>query len=164
MFLCLAQFLIATLLINAQVDSSFLLKLKALDTADMVKDDTASVPQDQLTQKIKLLRSERSGLTTETIIKIKLAEEQQKDKKHDKAFYERLEKELTSGHTGQLLENCLVNLYRRTFTEEEIEELFRFYKTPAGKKMDKEFLLLMVQSVKDAEQLLKQAAAKVEKQ
>jgi len=146
----------------AQIDSAFILRLKSLDTANTLRADTLAVTNDALTEKIKLLKAERSGFTAEAILRIKLAEEQGKDKKHDAAFYKQLEREITEGHTAQLLDNITINLYRRTFTESEIDELIRFYKTPAAKKMDREFLLLLVQSVKDAEQLLKLAAATLE--
>lgn len=146
----------------AQVDTGFLKSLKALDTANILKSDTLAPPNDVLTQKIKLLRSERRGLTTENIMRIKLMEEQQKDTVHSKEFYNALQEELTSGSTGRLLENSIVNLYRNHFTEREVDDLIAFYKTSAGKKMDSEFILLMVQSVKGAEQLLKIAARKVE--
>ncbi len=146
----------------AQVDSGFLKSLKALDTANILKSDTLAPPNDVLTKKIKILRSERRGLTTENIMRMKLMEEQQKDTVHSKEFYTALQEELTSGPTGQLLENSMVNLYRNHFTEKEVDDLIAFYKTSAGKKMDNEFILLMVQSVKGAEQLMKMAAKKVE--
>ena len=122
----------------SQIDSSFIAKLKSLDTADVLKRDTLAVPDDAFTRKIKQLRSERSGLTIEAIIKMKLTEEQGKDTVHPKVFYDQLQQELTTGRTGKLLENSLVNLYRRSYTEKEIDELIAFYKTSAGKKMDKE--------------------------
>jgi hypothetical protein len=141
----------------AQIDSGFIAKLKSLDSFDGLKGDTVAVPEDQLTKKIRQLRAERSGLTTETLIRIKISDEQEKDKTHGKEYYQRLIEEMTTGKTGRLLENCMLNLYRRNFTEPEIDELIRFYKTSAGKKMDTNYFLLMVQSVKDAEQLLKLA-------
>ena len=147
----------------SQIDSSFISKIKSLDTADVLKMDTAAVPNDAFTKKIKQLRSERTGLTIEAIIKLKLTEEQQKDTTHPKAFYDQLQEELTIGHTGKLLDNSIVNLYRRSFTEKEIDELIAFYKTSAGKKMDKEFFILLVESVKDAEQLIKMAVNKLGK-
>jgi hypothetical protein len=146
----------------SQIDSSFINKIKALDTANILKSDTLSVPGDLLTKKIKLLLSEKKGLTIGTILKIKITEEQQKDTTHSKEFYNKLLEEVTTGKTNKLIENSLINLYRRTFTEKEIDELVSFYKTSAGKKMDKEFLLILVESVKDAEQLLKLAAKNIE--
>jgi hypothetical protein len=89
-------------------------------------------------------------------------EEQQKDTVHSKEFYKELQREITTGKTGQLLENSFVNLYRKRFTEREVDDLINFYKSSAGKKMDNEFILLMVQSVKGAEQLLKMAGKNVE--
>ena len=146
----------------SQVDSSFIAKIKSLDTADVLKIDTTAVPDDVFTRKIKQLRSERSGLTIEAIIKLKLTEEREKDTVHPKTFYDQLQQELTTGHTGKLLDNSLINLYRRSYTEKEIDELIAFYKTSAGKKMDKEYFIVLVESVKDAEQLIKMAMTKIE--
>lgn len=156
LFLLLINGMLLSLALSAQVDSAFLLQLKSLDTANTLMTDTLPVPDDALTKKIRQLRAERAGgVTTEAILKIKLAEEKEKDKLHDAGYYHKLEQEITTGRTGQLLENIMINLYRRNFTEDEIDDLLRFYKSSAGKKMDKEFFLLMVRSVKGAEQLLK---------
>lgn len=146
----------------AQIDSAFIAHIKSLDTADVLKMDTTKVPNDKLTQKIRELRKMRGGLTIETIVKLKLSEEQQKDTMHTKEFYKKLETEITTGYTAKLLDNSIINLYRRTFTESEINELIRFNKTSAGKKMNKEYIALLVESVKNAEPLLKMAAARIE--
>jgi hypothetical protein len=146
----------------SQIDSGFAKALKALDTADILKTDTLAPPNDAFTKKIKVLRNERKGLTTENIIRMKLMEEQQKDTVHSKEFYTELQREITTGKTGQLLENSFVNLYRKRFTEREVDDLVNFYKSSAGKKLDNEYILLMVQSVKGAEQLLKMAGKNVE--
>ena len=147
----------------SQIDSAFILKLKALDTANILKTDTVAVPNDALTQKIKQLLGEKNGLTVTAILKIKIMDEQQKDTVHSKEFYRKLMEDITTGKTSKLLENSLINIYRRTFTENEIDELIKFFQTSAGKKMDKEFLLLWVQSLKDGEQLLKLAVKDLEK-
>lgn len=139
---------------KAQLDTAFIYKLKALDTANILKKDTMAVPNDGLTKKIKLLRKERGSFNIETIVKIKLAEEE-KDTTHSKEYYSQLQKEVTGGRTARLIENSVINLYRRVFTEKEIDQLLAFYKTAAGKKMSKEFIFLMVESAKDAEQLVK---------
>ena len=146
----------------SQIDSAFILKLKALDTANILKTDTVAVPTDAFTQKIKQLLGERNGLTVATILKIKIMEEQQKDTTHSKEFYRKLTDDITTGKTSKLIENSMINIYRRTFTENEVDDLIKFFQTSAGKKMDKEFLLLLVQSVKDGEQLLKLAAKNLE--
>jgi|SRR5438477_210145 len=146
----------------SQIDSAFIAKIKALDTANVVRSDTMSVADNALSKKIKLLMSEKRGLTIQAILQLKLMEEQQKDTSHSKDYYRKLLEECTTGNTGKLIENSLINLYSRTFTEKEIDDLINFYKTPAGKKMDQEYLLLLVESVKDLEQLLKLAAKKVE--
>jgi hypothetical protein len=161
--LTLALFLLFSHAAFSQIDSSFIARIKSFDTADVLKMDTVAVADDTFTRKIKLLRSELSGLTIEAIIKLKLTEEQGKDTTHSKVFYDQLQEELTTGRTGKLLENSLVNLYRRSYTEKEIDELIAFYKTSAGKKMDKEYFIVLVESAKDAEQLIKMAMNKLGK-
>ena len=158
----LVQVILIPFLSFAQIDSAFILKLKALDTANTLKADTVTVPNDAFTQKIKQLLGEKNGLSVKAILKIKIMEEQQKDTIHSKEFYRKLTEDITTGKTSKLLENSLINIYRRTFTENEIDELIKFFQTSAGKKMDKEFLLLLVQSVKDGEQLLKLAVKNLE--
>ena len=147
----------------SQLDSAFILKLKALDTANILKMDTVSVPNDAFTQKIKRLLDEKNGLSVSAILKLKIMDEQQKDTVHSKEFYKKLIEDITTGKTSKLLENSIINIYRRTFTENEIDELISFFQTSAGKKMDKEFLLLLVQSVKDGEQLLSLSVKNLEK-
>ncbi|GAC1425370.1 MAG: hypothetical protein NVS9B7_28840 [Flavisolibacter sp.] len=147
------------LLINAhcswcQLDTAFILKIKSLDTANILKLDTIPVANDRLTRKIILLRKQRTGLTTETFINIKLEEEQAKDSSVPKEFYEKLKVNLFEGKGHYLIENSLINLYRRTYSEKEIDQLIRFYKTSAGKKSEKENFLLMVESIKDAEKIM----------
>ena len=141
----------------SQVDTAFLFKIKSLDTINSLRLDTTAVPNDQLTKKIKELRKEKNGIDLETMIYIKLAEQQQKDTLHSADYYQKLTKEVTSGGTGKLIENCVINLYRNTFSLSEINDLIAFYKTSAGKKMNKEFILLVLRSAKDAELLLQQA-------
>jgi uncharacterized protein DUF2059 len=158
----LVQVILVPFFSFSQIDSAFILKLKALDTANILKTDTVTVPNDALTQKIKQLLGEKNGLSVATILKIKIMEEQQKDTVHSKEFYRKLTEDITTGKTSKLLENSLINIYRRTFTENEVDELIKFFQTSAGKKMDKEFLLLLVQSVKDGEQLLKLAVKDLE--
>ncbi len=141
----------------SQVDSAFLLRLKRMDTANFLRLDTLTPPNDGLTRKIKELRKERKGINIGAVIQIKLLEERAKDTTRPKSFYDNLEAELTTGNSARLLENSLVNIYRRSFSLKEIKRLIRFYKTSAGRKMDDEYVLLLVQSVKDAEQIMKMA-------
>jgi len=55
----------------SQIDSAFVLRLKALDTANFLKADTASVPNDTFTQKIKQLLGEKKGLSVVAILKLR---------------------------------------------------------------------------------------------
>src|ERR1044071_5414255 len=135
-FIGLLPALLIPFLSFSQIDSAFILKLKSLDTANILKTDTVSVPDDPFTQKIKKLLGEKNGLSVRTILKIKIMEEQQKDTVHSKEFYKKLTEDITTGKTSKLLENSLINIYRKTFTEDEIDELIKFFQTSAGKKMD----------------------------
>ena len=101
----------------SQIDSAFINRIKALDTANVLRSDTLSVPNNALTKKIKLLLDEKRGLTIGTILRLKLTEEQQKDTTHTKDFYSKLLAECTTGKTGKLIENSLINLYSRTFRD-----------------------------------------------
>jgi hypothetical protein len=138
----------------SQIDTAFLMQLKAYDTANVLKADTMRVPEDGLTKKIRFLLKGKSGFGLSQIIAIKIMEEKEKDKIRPKEFYERLHREVSIGHTARLIENMMINMYRRNFTETEVEEMIAFYKTSAGKKLDKINMLLVVESVKGAEQLL----------
>jgi hypothetical protein len=159
----IALFFFLSLHSIGQIDSAFIQKIKTLDTANILRLDTLDAPNDALTQKIRELRKLRSGLTVEGIVQLKMMEEKQKDTSAaKKEFYDKLLKEATQGRTAKLIDNCMINMYRRTFTEQEVDDLVRFYKTSAGQKMDKEFLVLLVESAKGAEQLLKMAAEKLQ--
>jgi len=96
--------------------------------------DTVSVPNDAFTQKIKRLLGEKNVLNVGAILKLKIMDEQQKDTVHSKEFYKKLIEDITTGKTSKLLENSIINIYRRTFTENEIDELISFFQTSAGKK------------------------------
>jgi hypothetical protein len=147
----------------AQIDTAFIARLKMLDTANILGLDTTDVLNDKLTKKILELKKEKTGIGLESIMYIKIMEEKQKpNSKRTTDFFNRLQQEITSGRTSSLIDNCFVNIYRRTFTETEIDDLIRFYKSPAGKKMEREFLPLLVESAKAAELLLEMAAKKIE--
>src|SRR4051812_19877895 len=81
---------------SGQVDSSFILKLKAVEQYNNLKVDTAEPPDDGLTQKIMILRQEKGGVSIETIIQIKMAENV-KDTSKPAAFYRDLKAEVTTG-------------------------------------------------------------------
>lgn len=151
--LTLCLLVVAVCTTQAQIDSGFVARINALNNADLLKEDTLAPPNDGLTKKIRTLFQEHGGIDIQGIIKIKLAEERGKNA-GSAARLDSIEQEFTSGETGRLLEHCLVNIYRRTFSEDEVDELLRFYRTSAGKKLNRDYLLLLVQSVKDLELLL----------
>lgn len=146
----------------SQIDTAFMQRLKAMESGEMLKTDTTSPPNDAFTRKIKKLREEKSGLSIELVMQIKIKEEKEKDKSRPAEYYDKLLEEMTTGETSRLLENCLVNMYRESYTEKEVDKLRKFYKTSAGKKMNTEFIMLIARSVKDAEQLMKLAMTKLD--
>lgn len=146
----------------SQIDTAFLQRLKAMESGDLLTKDTMAVPEDSFTRKIRGLRKEKNGVNIELVMQIKIKEEQEKDKSRPKEFYDKLLQEMTTGETGRLLDNCMVNMYRESYTEEEIDDLARFYKTSAGKKLNTEFIFLIARSVKEAEQLMKMAMTKLD--
>jgi hypothetical protein len=85
----------------SQIDSAFILKLKALDTANILKKDTVAVPNDAFTQKIKRLLGEKNGISVKAILQFKIMDEQKKDTVHSKEFYQKLMDVHTSGHAYQ---------------------------------------------------------------
>ncbi len=158
-------FLVILMLISfqafSQIDTAYIAQLKSLDTLNTLRYDTTAVPEDAFTKKIRKLRKERSGFDIETLIRVKIMEEQQNDKVHSKEFYDKLLQDATQGSTSTLIDRAIINLYRNAFTEKEVDQLIKFYKTPAGKKMNKEFILLILRSTKDVEALLKIAAKNI---
>ncbi|MET0465901.1 MAG: DUF2059 domain-containing protein [Chitinophagaceae bacterium] len=146
----------------SQIDTVFLQRLKAMESSNMLKTDTLTPPDDAFTSKIKKLRQEKNVINIELVMQVKIKEEQEKDTSRPHAYYDKLLEEMTTGEAGRLLENCLVNMYRESYTEKEIDQLRKFYKTSAGKKMNTEFIVLIARSVKDAEQLMKIAMTKLD--
>ncbi len=54
--------------------------------------------------------------------------------------------------SGERLRNAFIDIYVDTFTEKELKEINRFYKTPTGKKILKETSALMAKGMKLGEQ------------
>jgi hypothetical protein len=142
-------------------NESTLAKLKEIMEKAGSMPDTSAVPNDKLTAEIKALRKERKTINTNDVIKIKIAEERKKDKKLPAEFYDRLLNTFTNGTAINWVDNSIIRLYRQYFTEREIKELIKFYKTSAGKKWASNFPLIMIESVGNAETIMKSVSENI---
>ena len=147
--------LLVTMAANAQTDTAAsnaaanYLKKMGEDVKAFVP-DTTDVPDDKLTQKIKELRNLRGGFNINEAIAFKIEEDRQ-NKETPEAELNKIGAFFTSGNGKRLLDNSVIWIYRRRFTEAEINSLLKFYKTSAGQKMASNFPLIMMQSLKAAE-------------
>ena len=127
-----------------------------------LKVDTTSPPEDSLTKKIRIFRSERGLMSFDTAIKYQIENQQSNDTKRPKEFYPGLLGELQHGHASHLIENILINLYRQCFTEKEVDQLVEFYKTPAGKKMMVNVMIITATAGPAIQQIVKETADKMD--
>lgn len=114
--------------------------------------DTTAVPDDKLSREIRKLIQIKGGFNIAEAIEYKIAEDKNSgdlsaaDAKLVSDFF-------TTGNGSKWLDNALVRIYREKFTLTEIRSLVKFCKSPAGKKMSEEFPVIMLQSLKAAENL-----------
>jgi hypothetical protein len=112
--------------------------------------DTTAAPDDEITRKITELRSLKGGFNINEAIDFKLEEDRQKNEV-SKAAQDSLSRFFKSGNGKKWLDNAVTWIYRRHFTYKELQELVRFYRTPAGQKMATNFPVIMIQSLQAAE-------------
>ncbi len=144
-------------LIHAQSDTIQPRKItNALQTiVEEVKNykiDTSDVPHDRLTRKINELRSAKAGINIDDIIMYKINEEEEKNEK-PKEITAALKKQFTSGKGKRLLDNATIWIYRQTFTYKEIKQLIHFYKTGAGKKLSRDYPVLLLKTLMATEKV-----------
>ena len=135
--------------------------ITALSDSAVAKIDTTTPPNDRFTKAIKQLRKERGSFNVQQMGIYKIKDDQLKNKELPHEFYDRLLTEVTNGRASRLIENSTINLYRKYFTENDIKELAKFYKTDAGKKMATAFPIVMVLSAKSAEVIVKSTSEKI---
>lgn len=136
----------------------------ALSDSAVAKIDTTTPPNDSFTKSIKDLRKERGSFNVQQMGIYKIKEDQSKNKDMPPVFYDSLLAQITNGNAARLIENATINLYRKYFTENDIKELAKFYKTDAGKKMSTAFPVVMVLSAKSAEAIMKVTSEKLNAQ
>lgn len=144
-------FLIASVMITtsafSQVDSSKSQIFYRL-TKDLkeYKPDTSAVPNDNTTRLIIELRSLRGVFNINEAIEFKLEEDRQK-KEIPEAEFEKFSSFFRNGNGRKWLDNSIIWIYRQHFTQQELKQLVKFYKTTAGKKIATEFPIVMMKSL-----------------
>lgn len=124
--------------------------------------DTTAVPNDRLTEEIKNLRKIKGGFNINEAVLYKIAEDKNKGEILD-SDAEKLESYFTDGAGKNELENAVIWIYRKYFSLSEVKKLNKFYRSSAGQKLSQNFPIIMIQSLKAAEQIgekLKQEAPK----
>lgn len=146
--------LMSTIIINAQTTDTGIFERLTAEMKEF-KLDTSTAPNDKLTKKIIELRTLRGGFNITEAIAFKIAEERTKEGAN-KAEIDKMDAFFTTGNGKRWLDNAVTWIYRKQFTYEEVSALVKFYKTTAGKKMANSFPLIMVQSLKAAEDIQEQ--------
>jgi hypothetical protein len=158
----LVTFCILSTGLSAQTDSTAAAAIKLLTGNMKLEVDTVAPPEDSLTIKIRLFRSERGPVNFDNVIKFSIQGQQAKDTIHPKEYYDHLLEECQHGTAHLKIESILINLYRQCFTEEEIDQLREFYKTSAGKKMFIDILMISATVAPAIEKIVKVTADKME--
>lgn len=146
---------------SAQQDTAATAGILSQWTAIKFKVDTTAPPNDRMTAQIHLLRAERGWFNIDNVIRLSIEGQRTKDTTHSKEYYKRLLESCEHGEVHRLIDNIFVNLYRQCFTEEEVNELVKFYKTSAGKKMGTDFIVLTITGANAANAAVKAAEEKL---
>ncbi len=128
---------------------------KISSTLKEFKVNSTEVPEDQLTHEIRKLRSTKGGFNINEAILFKIGEDQSKGEL-TKEDAEKLEQFFNSGNGRRDLDNAITWIYRDLYTSAEVRKLTRFYKSSAGQKLSKNFPIIMLESLKAAEEIMKE--------
>ncbi len=115
------------------------------EEAKNYKPDTSAAPDDKITRKIIELRSLKGGFNINEAMDFKFQEEMQKSGADEK--WAKLSESFNHGKGKQWLDNAVIRIYREEFSYKELKQLVKFYKTPAGRKIAKDFPIIMVKSL-----------------
>jgi uncharacterized protein len=148
---------------GAQIDSSQTKTLASTfqrinSSLQAYKPDTSAVPDDKTTRKIKELINLRGVFNINEAIEFKIQEDKQK-KNITEAEANSLSTFFSSGNGKQWLDNAIVHIYRNHFSFNELKQLVKFYRTPAGAKMSETFPVVLLKSMVAA-QHVKELAGK----
>ncbi len=114
------------------------------------KIDTTAIKEDRFTKKVKELRALKGGFNINEAIEFKIAEEA-KEGKTSQAELDLLRASFSDGKAKQWLDNAVIHIYRQHFTNKEMKQLVKFYKTSAGQKLANDFPLIMMKSLAAAQ-------------
>ena len=152
-----AFFLWSVTIASSQSDTA--LKEKYLSVFDKIskgikeyKLDTSLAPNDKITRKIIELRDLRGGFNINEVVDYKIEEDKQKGEIPDSEA-KRFSEFMKTGNGKKGLDNSVVWIYRQHFTFQELKQLVKFYRTPAGRKMSEELPIVMMQSLIAAEMI-----------
>lgn len=127
---------------------------KITSTLKDFKVNTTAVPEDQLTKEIRKLRETNGGFNINEAISFKIGEDFTKgDLSQSEA--EKLDQFFKSGKGKTDLDNAVIWIYRDSFTTSEVRKLTRFYRSSAGQKLAQNFPIVMLESLKAAEEIMK---------
>ena len=153
----LALFLLFSFSGTGQNDSSVFNRItKEMGT---FKPNFSVPPADKTTSKIRELRNLKGGFNIREAIAFKL-EEDRKQNKMPETEWKELSTYMTTGKGAGDIDNAVIWIYRDNFSYEELKRLVRFYKTPAGKKMNELFPFVMLKSLAVAEIVKEQFSSK----
>jgi hypothetical protein len=133
----------------AQADSSIFNNIR--EAMMQFKPDYSTPPDDKITRKIKELRDLKGGFNINGAIAYKLGEDRKENKMPEKEW--KALGEYMSGEGAVKVNNAVTWIYRSHFSYKELQQLVKFYKTAAGRKMNKEFPLLMLKSMLVAQEV-----------
>ncbi len=114
------------------------------------KIDTSDAPNDRITKKIVELRQLKGGFNINEAIDYKLQEDKHKNET-SQSDLTKLEDYFKTGLGKKNLDNAVTWIYRNNFSYKELEQLVKFYKSPAGQKMADRFPIIMLQSLTAAQ-------------
>ena len=118
------------------------------------KVNTTAVPEDQLTKEIRKLRETKGGFNINEAISFKIGEDLTKGDL-TQSESENLDQFFKSGKGKADLDNAVIWIYRDLFTTFEVRKLTKFYKSSAGQKLSENFPVVMLESLKAAEEIIK---------
>ena len=118
------------------------------------KVNTTAVPEDQLTKEIRKLREIKGGFNINEAISFKIGEDFSKGDL-TQLESENLDQFFKSGKGKSDLDNAVIWIYRDLFTTSDVRKLTKFFKSSAGQKLSENFPIVMLESLKAAEEIIK---------
>ena len=126
---------------------------KITSTLKDFKANTSAVPEDQLTHEIRKLREIKGGFNINEAILFKIGEDLSKGDLTE-LDAEKLDHYFKVGQGKTDLDNAVIWIYRDLFSSSKIRKLTKFYRSSAGQKLSQKFPIIMLESLKSAEEIM----------